>query len=212
LELGFRLCRSVLIEPNQLHLLQTSTADHVFIYIDALSQDLAILRSRCRQPGETLSFDLDNEHDLIDLLAHMPRDAQSWLGIEAALGKSLGLIQRQNEMRIAPVVQALLLFPDDPRPAEEWARSIGLSSSRFQHYFKECVGIPFRRFRLWARVRIALKCAMQGSNLTQAAMQSGFSSSAHMSAAFKAMFGISLSQLISTMPLYLEGDPFETES
>jgi AraC-like DNA-binding protein len=81
---------------------------------------------------------------------------------------------------------------------------VGLSSSRFQHLFKDNVGVSFRRFRLWARMRVAIRLALGGASLTQAAMEAGLSSSAHLSTAFKGMFGISPSQLISVEPLYLE--------
>ncbi len=32
---GFRVCRSALIEPNALHLIETSSEDYAFIYVDA---------------------------------------------------------------------------------------------------------------------------------------------------------------------------------
>ncbi len=201
---GFRLCRSVLVKPNQLHLIHTSADDHAFIYIDALSDDLATLRAHCRQPGDALSFDLANEGEVMDVLTHMPRTAQAWKDTEATLAHSLGFAQRRTEPRIAAVVQALLLSPDDTRQAEDWAFNIGLSSSRFQHLFKESVGIPFRRFRLWSRMRTALAHAMRGASLTEAALAAGLSSAAHLSAAFKGMFGISPSQLIGASPVYLE--------
>jgi AraC-like DNA-binding protein len=201
---GFRVCNSVLIEPNQLHLIDTGTHDCVFIYLDALSDDLAILRGHCIYPGKKLSFNLRNEREVIDLLVRMPRNAQSWRNTEASLARVLGFIQGQNDQRITTVVNALLLSPNDTRRAEEWASHIGLSSSRFQHLFKESVGLSFRRFRLWARMRIALKYALRGSSLTEAAMVAGLSSSAHLSAAFKDMFGITPSQLISASPTYIE--------
>jgi AraC-like DNA-binding protein len=201
---GFRMCSSVLIEPNQLHLIETSSQDFAFIYLDALSDDLAILRAHCTCPGEKLSFNLDNEREVIDLLARMPRDAQSWVNTEAHLIRVLGFIQRHNDPRIVSVVNALLVSPNDKRRAEDWASNIGLSSSRFQHLFKESMGLSFRRFRLWARMRIALKYALQGSSLTEAAMEAGLSSSAHLSTAFKDMFGITPSQLISASPIYIE--------
>ena len=204
LQQGFRVCRSVLIEPNQLHLIEMSTHDHAFIYVDALSPDLAALRANCLKPGEKLSFDLINERILIDLLVQMPRNKLAWIETAGALAKNLGFILRQDAPRIRSVVQALLLSPDDTRPAADWASEIGLSSSRFQHLFKEHVGISFRRFRLWARMRIALGHAMQGTSLTHAAMAAGFSDSAHFSTAFKSMFGIPPSQLISVSPLYIE--------
>lgn len=205
LEKGFTPCRSVLIEPSQLHLIEMTTHTHAFIYLDALSLDLTALRARCSQQGKTWSFHLENEAEVIELLAHLPRTAQAWTGVQASLAKSLGFVQRRADPRMTSVIQALLLSPDDARHADDWANDVGLSSSRFQHVFKQTVGVPFRRFRLWARMRIALACAMRGSTLTEAAMEAGLSSSTHLSAAFKAMFGIAPSQLIGASPVYVDG-------
>ena len=202
--LGFRSCHSVLIEPMQRHLIETSADEHAFIYLDALSDDLAMLRAKCRQPGDILSFDLENEREVIDLLQEVPRNPLAWKAQASSLARALGFLERKNDPRIASVVQALLEQPRNERLAEDWAAEIGLSSSRFQHLFKACVGVSFRRFRLWARMRIALKEALSGASLTRAAMEAGLSSSAHLSAAFKGMFGISPSQLISVSPRYLE--------
>jgi AraC-like DNA-binding protein len=201
---GFRLCRSALIQPNELHLIETSADVYAFIYLDGLSRDLSILRAQCAQPGEKISFGLRNEREVIDLIAAMPRNMMSWSANEANLSSALGFVQARTDPRIASVVNAILARPNDARGAEDWASDLGLSSSRFQHLFKECIGIPFRRYRLWSRMRLALSLSMGGTNLTFAALEAGLSSSAHLSTAFKAMFGISPSQLIGVSPLYIE--------
>jgi methylphosphotriester-DNA--protein-cysteine methyltransferase len=47
----------------------------------------------------------------------------------------------------------------------------------------------------WNRMRVALKAMVSGVALTKAALDAGFASSAHFSAAFRAMFGLAPSQL-----------------
>jgi AraC-like DNA-binding protein len=202
--MGFRSCRSVLVEPNQLHLLRMSREEHAFIYVDALSQDLTELRNKCACRANSLHFDFCHESEVIDILVGMPRDPISWSKAQALLTHALGLSASRSDPRIARVVRALLLDPDDAHSADEWAKTVGLSSSFFQHLFKQRVGVSFRRFRLWARIRIAVGHAMHGTSLTQAAMLAGFSSSAHLSTTFKDMFGISPSQLLGASPLFIE--------
>jgi AraC-like DNA-binding protein len=201
---GFRTCYSVLIEPNQLHLIETSSDDFAFIYLDALSHDLTKLRTKFAQTGDQFSFDLGNEGEVIDLLNQMSRDQPSWARVEPILCTLLGFDKRQKDSRITSIVDALMASPDDRRSAQNWAEQIGLSSSRFQHLFKENVGVSFRRFRLWVRIRMALRCTLKGASLTDAALSAGLSSSAHLSTAFKDMFGITPSQLVSVGPLYVE--------
>jgi AraC-like DNA-binding protein len=58
------------------------------------------------------------------------------------------------------------------------------------------VGIPFRRFVLWSRMRQAVASTQAGRDLTEAAVDAGFSDSAHLSRTFRAMFGLSPSMVL----------------
>lgn len=78
----------------------------------------------------------------------------------------------------------------------EAARRVGISPSRLTHVFSREVGIPFRRFVLWTRIKHAVAAAQEGDDLTQAAVAAGFSDSAHLSRTFRAMFGLSPSLVL----------------
>lgn len=69
------------------------------------------------------------------------------------------------------------------------AASSGLSASRFQHLFTREVGVPFRRYRAWQRLRAAIREAALGSNLTTAAHSAGFADQAHFTREFRRTFG-----------------------
>ena len=73
---------------------------------------------------------------------------------------------------------------------------VHLSESRLSHLFKAQLGVPVRRYLLWVRLMDALKNAMQGKSLTNAAYDAGFSDSAHLSRTFRSMFGSSPSNYI----------------
>jgi AraC-like DNA-binding protein len=73
----------------------------------------------------------------------------------------------------------------------EAARRVGISPSRLTHVFSKEVGIPFRRFILWTRIKHAVAATQAGQDLTQAAVAAGFADSAHLSRTFRAMFGLS---------------------
>jgi len=66
-----------------------------------------------------------------------------------------------------------------------------------QHLFKTCTGLPLRRFRIWNRMGVAIAAVSAGASLTVAAHRAGFSSSAHFSTAFRAMFGLCPSDLVA---------------
>ncbi len=68
---------------------------------------------------------------------------------------------------------------DRPR-LQEAARAAGISPSRLTHLFSRQVGIPFRRFVLWLRLRRAAEHVSAGSSLTEAAIAAGFSDQPHL--------------------------------
>ncbi|BCN54297.1 helix-turn-helix transcriptional regulator [Prescottella equi] len=71
-----------------------------------------------------------------------------------------------------------------------------LSPSRLTHLFTQEVGIPFRRYGLWVRLRAVAEHVAAGSDLTRAAVAAGFSDSAHLSRVFKRNFGLTPSALL----------------
>jgi len=102
----------------------------------------------------------------------------------------------QHDERVTRAVARMRAAPGDAHPLTALAREVGLSPSRLQHLFKTCTGIPLRRFRIWNRMGAAISAAAAGVSLTEAAYQAGFSSAAHFSSAFRAMFGLSPSELV----------------
>lgn len=85
---------------------------------------------------------------------------------------------------------------DDRPQLAEAARRAGVSPTRLTHVFTREVGIPFRRFVLWTRIKQAVASTQAGHDLTQAAIEAGFSDSAHLSRTFRAMFGLSPSMVL----------------
>jgi AraC-like DNA-binding protein len=202
----FYRCRTALIEPNRLHLLRTSGAECAFLYLDALSHDLAALRRRCRQPGPSVSMDLDGEDDLIVLLAGLPRSNEGWRSASPRLSAALRFENLPSDRRIVLAVDDLLRAPGRDADTATLAARAGLSVSRFQHLFKATTGVTVRRFRIWARMRRATAMAVAGSTITHAALEAGFSSPAHFAAAFREMFGMAPTQLLAGTPIFVEGD------
>ncbi len=81
------------------------------------------------------------------------------------------------------------------------AEVAGVSPSRLTHLFTREVGIPFRRYVLWWRMRRAAESLHDGRSLTEAALAAGFADAAHFSRTFKAMFGMPPSALLAATDL-----------
>ena len=96
------------------------------------------------------------------------------------------------------VATVLRLLPErldgPPVRLSEMARAVNLSESRLAHLFSEEVGLPFRPYVLWLRMRRAMEMVAAGRSLTEAAHEAGFADSAHLSRVSRRMFGIAPSQ------------------
>jgi len=70
------------------------------------------------------------------------------------------------------------------------AAAAGPSPSRLSHLFRAEIGLPFRSFVLWARLRRAAELAAGGASTTECAIAAGFSDAAHFSRTFREHFGL----------------------
>ena len=173
--------RIFLIPPGALHHLRTY-GDMVFVYLDVLSDD----------HDRFSRLDLD--------AAYWSLMGKSSVGLANvdAICHGLGIPQRVvGGSPVARVVRLIDHRPQDFPRTKDAARLAWMSVSRFQHLFRQTTGMPFRRYRLWRRMAVVMHVLASGRTLTEAAYEAGFSSSAHLSATFKAMFGIRPSDLVS---------------
>jgi AraC-like DNA-binding protein len=119
-----------------------------------------------------------------------PDEALTWC---EQLLQSLGW-RSEEPQPTAPAVQAALTYLDSTVTATPTlaaaARYAHVSPSRLTHTFTRQVGIPFRRFVLWLRLKRAVEQVQSGATLTEAAALAGFSDSAHLSRAFRVNFGL----------------------
>jgi AraC-like DNA-binding protein len=173
-----------LIPAGVLHHLR-ATGDMAFIYLDALSDDHRRVKAMALDEGSTqLGFGALKDGRAFD--------------VDAFCG-ALGVPKRKAvDPRIAAVVTRLNQRPQDFPRISDAAALTQLSESRFQALFRQEVGIPFRRYRLWRRMAVVVACVSAGELLTNAALEAGFAGSTHLSATFKAMFGLSLSGLLAS--------------
>jgi AraC-like DNA-binding protein len=74
------------------------------------------------------------------------------------------------------------------------ARELHVSPSRLRHLFVEEVGLPFRTFVLWERLRRVIQ-SFGTESLTRVALSAGFADSAHMTRTFRRMLGFAPSLL-----------------
>jgi AraC-like DNA-binding protein len=186
--------RIAVIPPGTLHHL-VARGDMAFIYLDALSDDYCAFQA----------LDLDAAHQrFIDLgsfdVAKPCTGANPSMTVDA-LCAALSVPPRpRHDRRLTHVIRAMDASPQDFGTVDQAAALAGLSASRFQVVFRQAVGMPFRRYRQWRRMTRVMQLLAAGTSLTEAAHAAGFASSAHLSTAFKAMFGVTPSGILAAKP------------
>jgi len=122
-------------------------------------------------------------------------------GVEHALFPIFHLEDRYLEKYDSRITKVLQILEEcntiEVDIFQQLSDQTALSKSRLSHIFKEQVKISLASYIVMAKMRKAAKYVLQGERLTTASYHAGFSSSAHMAATCKQMFGNSLSELFS---------------
>jgi len=115
-------------------------------------------------------------------------DASAQL-IDAVVAKVVALLPKPKSIdtRIGLLVD--MLRHDPNISLSDLAIELGLSYDRMSHLFTDAIGLPFRSYRLWRKVRRANLLLWSGKSLTEAAHSAGFTDSAHLSRTFQNTFG-----------------------
>lgn len=110
-------------------------------------------------------------------------------------GEALAL--RTLDPRMEDVVNRIKGQPSDTLGAEDFAKQVDLSFSRFLHLFKAEVGTTFRRFRAWKRARNFLSYANTSLNLTHIALETGYPDSSHFSHTIRRYWGLTPKDILA---------------
>ena len=161
------------------------------LIIEKNSVDFIHLSKRFSAKGSMLTgiFDLA----LINCFQKIYEDKPDKPEIERMLDQLLAIdnpADKNIDPRIEKAMKIIQLEPDSPISQQDLAATVGLSASRFRHLFREQSDIPFRRYRMWRRTLAAMSSLHKVDNLTYAAMQGGFTDSAHFNHCFQGIFGV----------------------
>ncbi|PYC20644.1 helix-turn-helix domain-containing protein [Pseudomonas mosselii] len=137
--------------------------------------------------AEPLAFSLQT---LLDVCQQAPRDIP-------ALAQALRQAPRQPlDPRLARALARIRALDEQRLPATTLAQEATVSISQLERLFSDSLGLSVRRLVLWQRLRMALRQALDGMSLTEAAMAAGFADSAHLSRSLRQQFGIRASEAL----------------
>ena len=198
-------CGGAIIAPDCSHRLLSSNDSQIHVWIE---RESSVARAIAKQHLAKESVKI-LEGTLLQKLRACIDSPGNFLGCEKAhdlyrkLVSELGGYSGQREEEIDPRIEAVMNLLQEKYLSEklsitEIARHACLSESRLIHLFTKQVGIPLRRYVLWLRLSTAIRMAIQGTSLTEAAHAAGFADSAHFSRTCRSMYGISPSDCHNT--------------
>ncbi|MCD4717849.1 MAG: helix-turn-helix transcriptional regulator [Desulfobacterales bacterium] len=199
---GKLVCRLALIPPDVPHHINDCNDMQAIIYLEPESIVGQRLRGKFLKIGEIEELDFNIIKPLIEHLqtfneiVHDCHEANSL--VRAILRRLSGedLPDCQFDGRIKRVIDICKKAPGKKISTKELAEKVSLSEGRLIHLFKDQVGVPIRRYLLWARLSDALMELSKGGSFTEAAHHAGFSDSSHLSRTYRKMYGNSLYDLV----------------
>jgi AraC-like DNA-binding protein len=82
--------------------------------------------------------------------------------------------------------------------ASELAEEVKLTERQLSTLFRQDLGVPVRKYRLWLRLKSVVRLVNDGVNLTDAALDSGFTDSAHFSNSFRKLLGLAPTDFLAS--------------
>jgi AraC-like DNA-binding protein len=188
--------RAALIPPRQSHGFDADANDLAIVLVEPsgpLGQQLARLAAHHSGP--------ELEARLTDIRLPETNDAASTLDwSRQVLAATVDAEDPNSGVRARREVLDASQFIDDHLAETPLltaaADHVGLSSRQLRRSFTSEIGIPFRRYVLWRRLRGALLAVDNGADLTTAAATAGFADSAHFSRTFRQTFGLTPSDVL----------------
>jgi AraC-like DNA-binding protein len=172
---------SALVPSSVRHRLDTRARQLAVVFVDHVSP-----------PGRAL-----DERARVRAVPALPAAPADEADVHRFLAGAIGPLPAPAPL--SPHVSGALAYVDaalDGRPTLAGAAAaVHLSPSRLTHLFTAEIGLPFRRYVSWRRLRRVVGEVAGGATLTQAAAAAGFSDSAHLSRTFTRAFGLPPSAL-----------------
>lgn len=181
------------LPPDELHAIDGRSAQLAYLFVDAGSRANGRWQAvaEAPPPGPALQ-------DALLRLAQQPDPFEAEQLARQWRAHSMPTWERPPafDRRIDKALAWLEAHPDAEPNHAALSAVVALSPSRFAHLFKEHTGQSLSRYLLWRRLLAATARLAAGANVTEAALDTGFSDTAHMSRAFHATFGVTPSDFM----------------
>lgn len=196
-------CSSVLLRAGQKVTLDAGGTVLGTCYLDALGQDYGMLMSGMAACREGVLCGVKDERGYRDFFSQLLNETS--LAPEQAyqmLERLINPLQRpypEVDARVAATVARIQARVAENTSVEDLAAAVSLSIPRLVQLFREQVGVPIRRYRLWHRLFVTAEGIGGGLSLTDAAITAGFNDSAHFCHSFRLILGLKPSDIFTAL-------------
>lgn len=152
----------------------------------------ALMRSMLMVGSQHCFAGIKGESEVIEFANFLRNQRPSLVTVEELVNDWMNHPLRRRPDPDPRIVRAIQLIRQshDQNISVEWiGQQVGLSASRLSELFKEVVGTPIRRFRLWHRLFITATKLKEGAGFTDAALAAGFADYAQFSRTYRQLAG-----------------------
>ena len=187
-------CRSALIDPNVDHTVDCRSEHLAVMYFDILSHQGRALRQTflAKHPA---AFDIVNDSIFNKQIERRILNAD----LESLLINTLDTPKALMDNRIATCMKLMHSLPNTSYSQSDLGQQMGLSNSRLNHLFKLNTGLTFRHYKLWSKLSFFMRDFHTTGNLTDSALNSGFSDASHLSNSHRKIFGVTPSMVLGNL-------------
>ena len=188
------ICYGIMIPSGIFHMVDTYEKD-VIIFLYDCTTDVA----KQIQDIQCISKELCNH--IAEWYTTFEQDctADTYGRFENNLLTQLGLVGSSmhavRDERILSAMKYIRSKFSERISCQDVADAVHLSQGRLSHLFKEQVGMTFAAYLIYQRIMYVYAQTFRGKSITEAALEAGFSSSAHFADANRRVFGISASSI-----------------
>ncbi len=185
----------IIVDTDILHTLPETNDLLFFCCIDTTTETAAQLRKKYLLKSKSCTVEDNRLEELFDKelpsLSHSLRDsftpsALEILGIKTDPGRC------KKDARIQDVLREINSFSHIESTTAQIAQRFFLSESRLSHLFKKETGISLKSYLVLTKLQKAYKLIASGVSVTEAALESGFSSISHLADTNKRMMGMTI--------------------
>lgn len=185
------LCNGILIPSGIAHAVDTQ-GNTVLVFLYDCTTEVA------NQIGEVAYIPEKVCKEIAKLYADMESASDSYYELEKAVLYRLGITGAASNVadeRIRAAMKFIRAKSTEKVTCQDVADAVHLSQSRFSHLFREQVGMTFAAYLIYQRIMYVYTQMLRGRSITEAALEAGFSSSAHFADINRRVFGISASTI-----------------